>query len=312
MGWSGGTFTRVHDWTDDEAAGYNIESSRMDAEDDNFETGINACIHKGGQNAATDNLPMGGYIHTGVGDGTARTHYASLGQVQNSGMHYAAAGGTANVLTINLSPAITAYAAGQMFFIKASASNTAAATININSVGAKNIYYLGNALTGYEITSGEIFQIVYDGTQFELLNPSNRLGCVAYQTGGQAVLVSTDTPITFNNEDADYADSPMHSTGTNPSRFNILRDGIYMCTCYAEFDGDVDDQRAMFITKNGGAVNNVEYIASIPGNGYTYTYGQINGLVYAAKGDYLEFEVANITLGETIVAARAGVHLMSF
>ncbi len=61
MGWDGsGNFTRSHDWTDDEAAGVNIEASRMDTEDDNFETGINACLAKNGENAMTGALDLDG------------------------------------------------------------------------------------------------------------------------------------------------------------------------------------------------------------------------------------------------------------
>jgi hypothetical protein len=67
MGWSGGTFTRVHDWTTDEGSAIDIEADRMDAEDDNFASGINACLTKDGSNSPTANLPMGGNRHTGVG-----------------------------------------------------------------------------------------------------------------------------------------------------------------------------------------------------------------------------------------------------
>ncbi len=69
MGWSGGIFTRVHDWTEDEAGGYDILSTRMDEEDANFEAGINACLTKDGSNSPSSNLPMGGMVHTGVGTG---------------------------------------------------------------------------------------------------------------------------------------------------------------------------------------------------------------------------------------------------
>ena len=83
MGWSGGIFTRVHDWTEDEAGGYDILASRFDEEDDNFESGINACLTKDGTNTPTANLPMGSRKHTGVATATAYDQYATAGQVQN-------------------------------------------------------------------------------------------------------------------------------------------------------------------------------------------------------------------------------------
>jgi len=60
MGWSGGTFTRVHDWTSDAASAIDIEASRMDAEDDNFESGINNCLTKDGQNSPTSDIDFNG------------------------------------------------------------------------------------------------------------------------------------------------------------------------------------------------------------------------------------------------------------
>jgi len=61
MAWSGGTFSRAHDWTTDAAGAFpNIEASRMDTEDDNFASGIDSCLHKGGQNAMTGDLNMNG------------------------------------------------------------------------------------------------------------------------------------------------------------------------------------------------------------------------------------------------------------
>lgn len=65
MPWDGGgKFTREHDWTDDANANIDIEASRMDAEDDNFATGIEACLNKDGQNTAeqlnVDNIRIDG------------------------------------------------------------------------------------------------------------------------------------------------------------------------------------------------------------------------------------------------------------
>ena len=54
MAWDGsGNFARVHNWTNDEAADIDILSSRMDAEDDNFTTGIGACLTKNGETKPT-------------------------------------------------------------------------------------------------------------------------------------------------------------------------------------------------------------------------------------------------------------------
>lgn len=79
------------------------------------------------------------------------------------------AGGSANALTITPSPAISAYATGQSFrFISASA-NTAAATIAVSGLAAKDITKNGtNALIAGDIPSGAVCTISYDGTRFQL------------------------------------------------------------------------------------------------------------------------------------------------
>jgi len=54
MAWSGGgTFSRVHNWVTDAAAAIGITASRVDAEADNFATGINACLTKNNETKPT-------------------------------------------------------------------------------------------------------------------------------------------------------------------------------------------------------------------------------------------------------------------
>ena len=104
---------------------------------DDIATALTGSLAKDGQTVPTANLPMGGYKHTGVADGSARTQYATLGQLQDGAPFYAAAGGTADVITLTIAPAITAYAIGQTFWIKTGAgANTGAVTLNINGLGA--------------------------------------------------------------------------------------------------------------------------------------------------------------------------------
>jgi microcystin-dependent protein len=84
MPWSGGTFNRANGatgWADDQSAGIGIESGRHDTQDNDFRNGINECINAAGQNAATGNLPMGGFKHTNVGNAAANDQYAAYGQV---------------------------------------------------------------------------------------------------------------------------------------------------------------------------------------------------------------------------------------
>ena len=75
-----------------------------------------------------------------------------------------------DTITASAPAAITAYAAGQRFSFVASATNTGAVTLNINSLGAKDVTKRGTtALAAGDITSGQVVVVEYDGTRFQLL-----------------------------------------------------------------------------------------------------------------------------------------------
>lgn len=250
-GWDGaGGFTRVHDWTDDDAAGENIEASRMDAEDDNFAAGIAACRAKNGENAATGDLPMGGNVHTGVGDGTARNHYAAVGQVQDGDLTSGTSGGAANVQTLTLSPAITAYTSGMVLTFRAGFTNTGQATMNVNGVGAKYVKLNGvntpAHVSGGEIIADCVYTIVFDLTEnaFILINPTmnaaDNLVCSVLRGNTQAIGsgdqggggAGSGTAISWDTEIVDYGG--FWAPG-NPTRLTVPYTGIYELNVYIEF-----------------------------------------------------------------------------
>lgn len=76
---------------------------------------------------------------------------------------------------ITLTPAPTAYVTGQRFIFKAGTANTGAATLNVNSLGAKTIKknYNVDLLTG-DILANQIVEVVYDGTNFQLVSASSQ------------------------------------------------------------------------------------------------------------------------------------------
>ncbi len=80
-----------------------------------------------------------------------------------------AAGGSANAITLDNAVNVTAYALGQRVSFKATATNTTATTINIDGVGAVALKRPnGDALVAGDITSGRVYDAVYDGTYFQL------------------------------------------------------------------------------------------------------------------------------------------------
>lgn len=120
-------------------------------------------------NIASPNGFPEGMAPSGVNDsnrmvmGALKRFYDHIGGVQTSA-------GSANAQTLTYTIAPTAYVAGDCyaFIVGASLTNTGATTLNVNGLGAKNIWLAGNALVGGEIQAGHIAVVRYDGTQFQL------------------------------------------------------------------------------------------------------------------------------------------------
>jgi hypothetical protein len=131
---------------------------------------MTASLAYDGQTTPVANLPMGGYVHTNVGLATVRTNYPSAGQVQDGTLTYLTSVSGTDTITATAPISMSAYATGQVFrFISAGANTTTSVTLNINSIGAKNITKNGTtALAASDIPSGAVVMVIYDGTQFQL------------------------------------------------------------------------------------------------------------------------------------------------
>jgi hypothetical protein len=166
-----------------------ISSTAFNLLTSDLATGLSTAMTKDGQTTATANIPMGTFKFTGLGAGTNATDSAQYGQLQAGATTIATVTGT-DTLTGTLTPAIAAYATGNLFSFVAAATNTGAATINLNGLGAKSITKLGTtALAAGDIVSGQVHLIEYDGTRFQLINPSTVAvtGIVPPANGGTGI-----------------------------------------------------------------------------------------------------------------------------
>jgi hypothetical protein len=182
MAWNGagnfqrtnGSFSGSDVWQDDANAGYDIVDARHDTHDQDLAQGINNCLTKDGQNSPTTNLSMNTYKHLNVGDGTARNQYATVGQLQDQGVQaLSGVGGTANAITASMNPVISAYVTGARYTFKAISNSSSTVTLKIDSAPVVAVQYNGAALVSGEIASGRYHEVVYDGTNFQLLNPAS-------------------------------------------------------------------------------------------------------------------------------------------
>lgn len=85
--------------------------------------------------------------------------------------NYAHSVSVANTYAVTLSTTAGAYTEGMFLLIKFDNHNTGAATLNVDGLGAKDIKRNdGSALRAYDIYDGMIGHLVYDGTNFQLMN----------------------------------------------------------------------------------------------------------------------------------------------
>lgn len=165
-------FDRLRNWKQDDSNGIGVRSDNHDQEDDNFAVGINDCLNISGLNTPTSNISWGSNKITSVAPGTLATDAANLNQVQTRLVSYALDSVGTDSYAITLSPALTAYAAGQSFYFSPGVSNTGACSLNISGLGAKTIKKDKTVdLNDGDIVANQIVHVGYDGTNFQLLSP---------------------------------------------------------------------------------------------------------------------------------------------
>jgi hypothetical protein len=142
---------------------------------------------------------------TTIGDGLENSSGALRAKVreatlQNQSYVYNAATGT-NALTVTLSPAPSAYTTGMKLTVKAAATNTGGMTINVNSLGSKTITdQSGAALGAGDVQSGGVYDLAYDGTNFQLLGGGGGGG--SFASGTSMLFRQTSAPSGWTKQTA--------------------------------------------------------------------------------------------------------------
>lgn len=128
--------------------------------------------------------------------------------------------GASNAYVITVTtPQVVTQSAGLRVQFLATNANTGASTLQINALAAKNIKNLnGTALANAQIPANAIVDVMYDGTQYLLLNLALPiLSSVTNSLSGDVVL----------NNTANYFDGPSVAQGTAGTWF---ASGIVTCT----------------------------------------------------------------------------------
>lgn len=106
--------------------------------------------------------------------------------------YYAADTGAANAIVVSVSPAPVLYAPGMVVNVRIAANNSGATTINVNGLGLQNVVNLdGSSLKSRQLLTGMMAQVVYTGSNFQLLNLSP---LAVRQAAGSKTTLLTSTP----------------------------------------------------------------------------------------------------------------------
>lgn len=184
MTWDGaGNFGRVHNFSADASAGIQAQATRFDAEFDGIATGLENCVTRSGENAATANLPMGGFRHTGTGAAQAQTDYARMSDVIEQTGIYMKGEGSSNaggIVELSVSAAIWSTSAtpndGAHIIVKTDEAATQDPTPAIK-INAGTAYIFtdagGRELSRNYFTSATLVNAVYDASadHFKVLSP---------------------------------------------------------------------------------------------------------------------------------------------
>lgn len=282
-----GTYTGATAWAQEAAAGNNIEAATFDTHDQDIATALSSCLVKDGQQTPSANLPMGGFKHTGVADGSARTHYASVGQLQDCTVVFAVSGGAANAQTLTLTPAITAYVDGFTAYFKAGFSNSSSCTMNINGVGAVTVrHYTGADVRSGDIVSGRYYAVIYGAAanSFYLFNPSFPLLENVNITGLSAsTLVATDGNKTLTSS----------VTGLSPTFTGLNLSGL-TASRVVTTDGskNLATDTIQSITNSGLAQSSYSIAAATANGGSTLTVGTVSEARYFRVGPDIFFDIS--------------------
>ena len=253
------------------------------------------------------------FISTGAGTGA--TGYKGLSDLNST--EYAVGGGTAQTQTVTLAPAATSLTTGLLVRWKPNAANTAAGpTLAVNALPGTVITKCGTtALVANDLITTAIAEAIYDGTEFQLLNPQ-QTGCGAGGGGGGSVtsvglsvnslsssgIVSiTGSPVTASGTlnfafAGNSGGHPYFSSGSVLSSTTAqTTHGIWL----AEGPGNAD------VTTGAGTLNQLVSSAGASSDPIYKSLADLNNTEYIAGGGTAQAQV--VTLAPAATALVAGL-----
>jgi len=128
------------------------------------------------------------------------TNFSNLQTQLNSVMTVCTDAGSTDTYACTAAPVVSAYTTGMRVRLYAATANTGAATVNLSTLGAKTIVKVGGgittALADNDIRAGQYVDLVYDGTNFQMLSQLGNAAAggssLPTQTGNAGMVLSTN------------------------------------------------------------------------------------------------------------------------
>lgn len=210
-----------------------------------------------------------------------------------------------NTITASALIAAAPLRSGQIYAFVPANSNTGATTLNVNSLGAKNVFLNGAALVGYELRKNCPVQVYYDGTQFNI---------IAGAHGGDGIPIGTETNRYFATAPAGhilcdgsavsrttYADlfavlSTTYGTGDGSTTFNLPNAARRVSVGSG---GSGTSTLANTVGSTGGEETHTLVTGEMPSHTHVQTFANANGgTIDIAAG-------SNANLGSTVSSAMS-------
>jgi microcystin-dependent protein len=220
-----------------------------------------------------------------------------------------------NTLTGVSVPPYTSYVAGMTISFIPVATNTGAVTIDLDGLGAKNVF-VGNAstLSGGELVVGQIAQLQYDGTRFQLMNIQSAIPVGSIMAFGRASppagwLAANGSAVSRTTYAALFAAiGTAFGSGDGSTTFTLpdLRDRVAIGsgTLYA-LAATGGSKDAVVVSHTHSATSTV----SDPGHNHTYprTLESASGVVVGAADGGSTQNTSTATTGITVATSVASV-----
>lgn len=177
-----------------------------------------------------------------------------LDQDGSAPLEYAVTSGAANAYEITLTPALSQNIEGLSIRFKASSANTGAATLKIGAFAAIAIKKHNNkALHPGDIQAGQIVEVVYDGTYFQMISPSARgyRGVAARLTGDQSIPINQLTTVEWGSEE--YDTDSMHAASGSTLVVPVGYTKVHV-SAHIKWTNDSVGLRIVKIVHSSGAV----------------------------------------------------------